>query len=180
MDTVRCVIDYLRTVKGVLDVFEMDDGVSRDVWDTEKAVRTKMDTGYRNDGYNVAMERAHRVCVFYDQTYIFGKRSILKLMTSDGTVMGTNVMPSEMDEFRARDDVLWVSEDFVVFPDVVGSGEEAFVLLPFPMEEVEQNVPGVSSAIGSSPTPSSDKILKKRFGKPQVLGLNTMIIAFDC
>ncbi len=180
MDTVLDVIDYLKTVEGVLDAFEMDDGVSRDVWDTERVVRTRMDTGYRNDGYEAAMGRAHRICVFYDQTYIFGKRSILKLMTSDGTVMGTNVAPGEMDEFRARDDVLWVSEDFVVFPNVVGTGEEAFVLLPFPMEEVEQNVPGVSAAIGTSPTPSSDKILKKRFGKPMVLGLNTMIIAFDC
>lgn len=180
METVQRVIDYLKTVKGVLDAFDMDDEVSRDVWDTEKVVRTRMDTGYRNDGYNAAMERGHRVCVFYDETYIFGKRSILKLMASDGTVMGTNVAPSEMEEFRARDDVLWVSEDFVVFPNVIGSGEEAFVLLPFPMEEVEQNVPGVSCAIGTSPTPSSDKILKKKFGKPMILGLNTMIIAFDC
>lgn len=179
MDVVSEVLDYLRTVRGVLDAYEMDEETSRAVWDVERSVRTRIDSGYRNEGYDAAMEREHRVCVFYDNTYIFGKRSILKLMDSERTIMGTNVSPSEMEEFRVRDDVLWVSEDFVVFPSVKGVGEETFVLLPFPMEEVEQNVPGVRDAIGTSPTTSSDQALKRRFGKPMINGLNTMIIAFD-
>ena len=179
MDVVPRVLEYLKTVKGVLDAYEMDDDTSKSVWDVERSVRTRIDSGYRNEGYDAAMEREHRVCVFYDNTYIFGKRSILKLMDSERTIMGTNVSPGEMEEFRARDDVIWVSDDFVVFPFVKGVGEETFVLLPFPMEEVEQNVPGVKDAIGTSPTTSSDRALKKRFGKPMINGLNTMIIAFD-
>ena len=179
MDVVQRVLDYLKTVEGVLDAYEMDDSVSEAVWDTERTVRTRLDSGYRNVGYDHAMQRGHRLCVFYDETYIFGKRSVLKLMTSDGTIMGTSVAQKDMEAFRARDDVLWISEDFVVFPNVVGKGEEAFVLFPIELPEVEENVPCCSGAIASSPTPSSDEILKAKFKKPMVKGLYTMVIAFD-
>ena len=67
------MIDYLRTVEGVLDVFEMDDEISNKIWDIEKSVRTTVRNEYKNVGYDFAMDRKHRVCVFYDDTYLFGK-----------------------------------------------------------------------------------------------------------
>ena len=179
MDITQKVIDYVRTVDGVLDVFEMDDDTSNEVWEIERSVRTKVDKDYKNIGYDEAMKRMHRLCVFYDDTYIFGIRSILKLMTTDGTVMGTNLAPHEIEEYKGRDDVLWVSEDFIVFTNVIGKGEEMFVLFPFEIKEIEENVPGTYSVIGTSPTTSSDSALKTRFGKPMTKGMYTMIIAFD-
>lgn len=179
MTIIQNVIDYLLTVNGVLDAYEMDDEVSKSVFDVEKSVRTRTNNDYKNIGYDIAMERKHRICVFYDDTYIFGKRSILKLMTSDGTIMGTNLTPDEIPEYKKRDDVIWISEDFVVFPNIVGKGEEAFVLYPFEIHEVEENVPGTSFVIGTSPTTSSDEILKLKFNKPMVRGMYTMIVAFD-
>ena len=180
MDTVGKVIDYLRTVDGVLDVFPMDDVLSEKIWDIERSVTTTVESDYKNVGYDMAMERKHRLCIFYDDTYIFGIRSKLKLMTSDGTVMGFNLHPNEIEEYKGRDDVIWVSEDFIVFPDIVGSGEEIFVLYPSEIHELEENVPGVTSAIGTSPTMSSDTLLKTIFGKPMVRGIYTFVIAFDC
>ncbi|MBO4552746.1 MAG: hypothetical protein J5673_06060 [Candidatus Methanomethylophilaceae archaeon] len=179
MSIVQKAIDYIRTVNGVLDAYEMDDEVSNAVSDVEKSVRTRTNHDYKNVGYDFAMERKHRICVFYDDTYIFGVRSVLKLMTSDGTIMGTNLTPDEIPEYRKRDDVLFVSEDFVVFTNIIGKGEEVFVLYPFEIHEIEENVPGTKNVIGSSPTTSSDDVLKQRFGKPAVKGMYTMIIAFD-
>ena len=179
MVSIQDVIEYLLTVDGVLDAFEMDDEVSNDVFDVEKSVRTRTNHDYKNVGYDFAMQRKHRICVFYDDTYIFGVRSVLKLMTSDGTIMGTNLTPEEIPEYRKRDDVLFISEDFVLFTNVIGKGEEAFVLFPFEIHEIEENVTGTKNAIGTSPTTSSDDVLKQRFGKPVVKGMYTMIIAFD-
>ena len=137
MGIVQDVMDYVRTVDGVLDVHEMDDRISDEVWSIEKSVRTKNDSDYRNIGYDMAMERKHRICVFYDDTYIFGVRSILKLMTTDGTVMGTNLAPDEIEQYKGKDNVLWVSEDFIVFTDVIGKGEEMFVLYPHELQEID-------------------------------------------
>ena len=179
MDIVQEVIDYVRSVDGVLDVIEMDDKISDDVWSIEKSVRTKNDSDYRNVGYDMAMERKHRICVFYDDTYIFGVRSVLKLMTTDGTIMGTNLAPDEIEQYKGRDDVLWVSDDFIVFTNVIGKGEEMFVLYPHDLHEIEENVPGSHSVIGTSPTTSSDAALKEKFGKPMTRGIYTMVIAFN-
>ena len=179
MDIVNEVMDYVRTVEGVIDVQPMDGDISRKIWDIEKSVRTKIDKDYKNIGYDIAMERKHRVCVFYDDTYIFGIRSILKLMTSDGTIMGTNLTPEQIPEYQNRDDVIFISEDFVVFTNVIGKGEEAFVLFPFEIHEIEDNVPGTKSVIGTSPTTSSDEVLKRKFNKPMSEGIYTMVIAFD-
>ena len=179
MGIIQDVIDYLRTVEGVLDVYEIDGALSYDLWYMERSIKTRNGSGYKNVGYDEAMKRKNRVCIFYDETYIFGKRSILKLMASDGTVMGTNLMPDEIEEYKKRDNVIFVSEDFVVFTDKIGNGEESFVLLPFPIEEIEQNVPGSKNVIGTSPTMSSDTELKRKFNKPMVRGMYTMIVAFD-
>ena len=180
MGIMQDVIDYLRTVKGVIDAYEIDGALSYDLMYVEKSVKTRNGSGYKNVGYDEAMKRKHRVCIFYDDTYIFGKRSILKLMTSDGTIMGTNISPDDADQYLGRDDVIWVSEDFIVFPDVVGGGEEVFVLYPSEIHEMEDDVPGVKTAIGTSPTMSSDTLLKQTFDKPLVRGIYTFVIAFDC
>ena len=170
---------YLKTVQGVLDVAEMDDKISNDVWDVEKRVRTTLKTEYKNIGFDIAMKKHNRLCVFYDDTYVFGKRSIVKLVADDGTVMGTTLYPNEIQEYKGRDDVIWISDDFVLFPYAVGKGGEAFVLYPFDMPEVKENVPSVKSVMGTSPTAESDTVLKKRFGKPLTGGMYTVVVAFD-
>lgn len=179
MGLVGEMIEYLRTVDGVLDVFEMDDDVSNDVWNIERSVRTTVKNEYKNVGFDIAMECKHRMCVFHSDTYLFGKRSVVKLMTSDGTVMGTSLRPEDIESYKGRDDVIWISEDFVVFPDIVGEGEESFVLYPIDIPEICENVPGCRKAIGTSPTLPSDLVLKDKFDKPKTDQIYTMIIAFD-
>ena len=173
------MLDYLRTVEGVLDVFEMDDEISNKIWDIEKSVRTTVRNEYKNVGYDFAMDRKHRVCVFYDDTYLFGKRSIVKLMSSDGTIMGTSLHPEEIESYKGRDVIIWISDDFIVFPNIVGKGEEAFVLYPIDIPEISEHVPESNRVIGTSPTLSSDTALKSRFEKPLIKGIFTMVIAFD-
>lgn len=173
------VISYMMTVDGVLDAFVMDLDLSNTIWDVERGVRTTVSTDYKNLGFDFAMERDHRVCIFHNDTYLFGKRSIVKLVSSDGTIMGTSLHPDDFEEYRGRDDVIWISEDFVVFPHIVGKGEESFVLYPVEIPEVSDNVPGCRDVISSHPTLSSDEILKRTFDKPSVPGIYTMVLAFN-
>ena len=179
MGLVEDMVDYLRTVEGIIDVFEMDDDVSNNIWNIERSVRTTIRNEYKNIGFDIAMECKHRMCVFYDDTYLFGKRSIVKLMSSDGTIMGTSLHPDEIESYKDRDDVIWISDDFIVFPNIVGKGEESFVLYPIDIPEICENVPGCCKAIGTSPTMSSDMELKKVYHKPNTTGIYTMVIAFD-
>ena len=55
MSLVTDMLDYLRTVEGVIDVYEMDDEISNNIWDIEKSVRTTIRNEYKNVGFDIAM-----------------------------------------------------------------------------------------------------------------------------
>lgn len=179
MGSVQEVIDYVRSLKGVIGVFEMDGQVSQRIWDSERSVKTLVQTDYCNMGYDDAMRRKHRLCVFFNDDFELTRSATIKLMSSDGTVMGTSVCSEEAEEYRGKDGVIWVSNDFVMFADVYGSGDQSFVLMPYSIPEIERNVPGTCSVIGTSPTTSSDVLLKEIFDEPLVKGIYTTVIAFD-
>lgn len=173
------VISYLKEQEGVVGILDMDDELSKAVDSIEKSIKTRNNHEYLSIGYDLAMERIHRVCVFYTNDFKKDFRARLKLMTSDGTVMGTNLMPEEMDEYRGREDVIWISDDFVVFPMIRGSGEEMFVMYPYEYKELHDIAPGCSNAIGFSPTPSSDSFLKEKAGIEESSFIFSTVVAFD-
>ncbi|MGN1044761.1 MAG: hypothetical protein ACI4Q9_02240 [Candidatus Methanomethylophilaceae archaeon] len=179
MSVIDNVISFIMEQEGVVGVFEMDDEASREIDRIEKSVVTRTNHEYRSIGYELAMKRQHRLCVFYTNDFTVDMRSRLKLMSSDGTVMGTTLMRDEIDEYKERDDVLWVSDDFVVFPDVRGEGDEMFVLYPYEYKALQQAAEGCVDPIGISPTPSSDHYLKQRSGTPESSMIFSTIIAFD-
>ena len=179
MDAVGRVIGFLKETKGVIDVKEMDDDLSRTIWNIEKNTITSVKTEYENVAYDVAMKKAHRLCMFYSDEFVFENTTVVKLMSSDGTVMGTTLTPEEIPAYKERDDVIWISEDFVVFPNIVGKGNESFVLYPIEMTQISSAVPECRGPIAASPTTSSDARLKRAFGRPQEKGVYTAVIAFD-
>ena len=179
MGVLEDVVEFVRGTTGVIDIMVMDDDTSMSVMDIEHSVKTRTDHDYQNVGYDIAMKKTYRICVFFSQGYLFEKRSVLKLMTSDGTIMGTNLRPEEIPEYRKRTDVIWISDDFVVFPNIVGKGEESFVLYPAEVPEISESAPGCIGPIIVSPTTSSDALLKKVSGIPLAGNVFTSIIAFD-
>ena len=127
MSVVDRVMSFIKGQEGVVGVFEMDDDVSKEIDRIEKSIVTRTNHEYKSVGYEIAMKRRHRLCVFYTNDFTVDMRSRLKLMSSDGTVMGTTLMKDELEEYRKRDDVLWISDDFIVFPEIRGEGDEMFV-----------------------------------------------------
>ena len=105
----------------------MDDGLSKEVESIENNIGTRVNTDYKNVGYYVAMQRKHRIAVMYKDGFPYNSLSTLKLI-GGGQIIGTTLKPEEIPEYKKRDDVMWISEDFVVFPNIRGSGEETFVL----------------------------------------------------
>ena len=179
MGIIENVISYIKEQVGVVDVFVMDDDMSKDVDSIEKSIKTRTNHDYVNIGYDMALEREHRLCLFITKAFEREFRTRLVLMTGDGTIMGMNLMQDEIEEYSKRDDVLFVSNDFVVFPEEHGEGEEMFVLYPYEFKELEDMIPGCRDAIGFFPTPSSDAYLKERFGLPIDQFIFSTLIAFN-
>ena len=181
MAVLEDVIEYLKGQTGVIEVFEMGDDVSTDIDAIERSIKTRTNHDYINKGCEYSLTRDHRVCILFTKEFrknwnFYGR---LHLVTSDGTILGTNVYHNEMDDYRGRDDVIFVSEDFVVFPEIKGCGEESFVLYPYDFEELQEIVPECHNAIGFFPTPSSDHYLKELKGVDDTQHIFSTIVAFD-
>lgn len=179
MSPVQTVIDYMTSLKGVVGVMKMTDEMSEAVNDIEKSIKTQSKHEYVNVGYDMAMKKKHRICVFFTENFLVKKASVLKMVTEDGTILGTTLSPEEIEEYKDKPNVIWVSEDFVMFTDIQGSGPESFVLYPYTIEELDEVVGKKLGAIGTPPTSSSDMYLKKCADVPLEKRIFTSVIAFD-
>ena len=157
----------------------MDDDISERIRDVERRVKTKCDCVYRNAAYDEAMSKRHRICIYYDGGFMVEKHPIVKLEDMNGQVLGTSLLPEEIESYKGREDVLWVSDDFVVFPYLNGEIDEAFILYPFDIPEIRDNVPDCEDLCGTSPTLSSDSMLKEWGRIDPSQSVFTAIVAFD-
>lgn len=172
-------IRLLKKMEGILDAFELDQSFSDKIQNIEKSITSETGEEVYNEAYEVVMTKKKRICVVYDDnSYHHIKRSaVIELRSPEGELIGTEVLPEQMDELKKRDDVIWVSKDFVMFVDKA-NGPSRFVLPPMKFYEFE-NVKGFEDAIWSSPSPPSSEILKARCGLERRPKTSTMIIGFD-
>ena len=78
----------------------------------------------------------------------------IEMVDCEGTVVGHDVPPGRVDEYRSRGDVMWMSEGFVLYPSKKCRGEVRLVMRSSPLETVpvpdgvvtEVFYPSVSSA----------------------------------
>ena len=179
MGIVDRVMDFLRSVPGVVSVFIMDDDITDEIDHVERSICTRSNHDYRNIGYDEAKTKDYRICVLHSQDHFFHKIPLVKLITTDGTVLGTTLCPEDVPKYKEKNNVLWLSDDFVVFTDAVGKGKEEFVVTSFDVPEITEAIPGCKGAIGISPTMSSDILLKSKVGISPTNSIYSTIVAFD-
>ena len=179
MGVLEQVVDYLKGIPGVVEAFPIDDDLAHEIDHIERSICTTSNHSYRNVGYDDAMGRECRICVLHTLDYFFNKRAIVKLRTSDGTVMGTTLYPYEIPAYKRMENVIWLSDDFVIFTNTHGSGTEEFIVTSFDIPEISQEIPECCGVIGSSPTMSSDMLLKSKRGISPTNDIYSTIVAFD-
>ena len=171
-------IDFYRSQEGVFDIIKLTDEQFGEAHRIESGICTQAGCEYENIGFELLAKRQHRFCIYVEAGFRFEKKSHLKMMTGD-TVTGMLLSPEEIPDYKERADVIWVSEDFVVFPDVVAEGEDRFVLYPYEFPELSELIPGCSNAIGASPAIPSDMYLKHQIGLGIDKGIFTFILGCD-
>ena len=172
------VLDYYRGMPGIVRAEPMDTDISEKVLDLERHTRTQTDSEYENVGYGMVMKKKHRVCVFYTEDMPVHHHADLFMIDDDGNVMGRMLTQDEIAEFKDRDDLVWISKDFVMFPDMVGGGDGRFVLYPWKCPDVDRAA-GCHDSIGASPALPADMLMKDRWSIPHSERIFSMVIGFD-
>lgn len=172
-------LEVVKNLRGIVRCFYLD----KDLVETlkEEEAKVKAIGGYvdvRNTGFEEALERDHLICVIKDPRFRPPPEATVVLMDSENNLLGTEVFPFTFKKYEDREDVVWLSESFVMFPHIKGKGEEIFVLPPVSFPELnEEN--GCTRVISCSPAPTSDLLIKEHYGYEDDPRLASIIVAFD-
>ena len=106
------------------------------------------------------------------------------LLMFDGEVLGHDIFTdSQKEEYMDDEDVQFLSDDFIIFKDVLHNhnlekGNEYFILPAVPFPELD-NFSNVSEVISSSPSTPSDEYLKEEYGFGQDSSIATIFVSFN-
>lgn len=178
MDPRDAISKILSSVEGAVDAVVMDDRITDAIRGEEDSVRSSTGVDVINEAFNQAVGRDVRICIFCDRDIADHDGSAMTLEDLDGNVLGRTLSHEEVQEYRSRPDVIFVSDDFVMFTDVIPSGGERFVMKPmgFP---VLGEADGCRDVVMCSPAPSSDAMLKRYYGRDPAEDIATLIVGYD-
>ena len=178
MDPTGVISKIINDVEGAVDAKLMDDNIARAILDEEATVRSTVGVDVVNRAFQEVFKRKVKICVFCDRKISTHDDSTLTLEDPDGNVLGRILSKRMIQEYKDRTDVIWVSDDFVMFPNIVPTGKEQFILHPMTFPVIDEN-DGCKDVVLCSPAPSSDIILKKYFGVSLMADLATMVVGYD-
>lgn len=176
------IIDLLSSLDGVLDVFELSKKDILNIIDIESE---------RSEELVPVFNRGIQECFKRDSSIVIFKKGFFRppptptlLLIFDGEVLGHDIFTqSEKEKYRDDEDVRFLSDDFIIYEDVLHNhnlekGNEYFVLPPVPFPELDE-FENVSDVISSSPSTKSDEYLKEEYGYSQDSSVATIFVSFN-
>lgn len=152
----------LMSMEGVLAVEPLDRGTVDEVRRIEDSIRT-VSGGMRleNRGMDECARMDRHYVMFCGGKFPRPDEVTMEMVTDSGTVIGHDVPPSMMMSLRGRDDVVWLSETFVMYPGRVKFSDAALVMLSSRLD-----LPGIRDEVRMFfPSMSSAGFLLERFGR---------------
>jgi len=171
-------LDIVKGLRGVVHAFYLDEKILGMMREEEAKVRAAGSITVDNQGFSQALEHQHVIAIIKDPRFRPPPEPTVELITSDGKVLGTEVFPFTAQQYLERKDVLWLSDAFVMFPDVKGKGGEQFVMPPVSFPELNPSN-GCKDVISCSPAPTCDLMMRKYYEYPDDSRLASVLIAFN-
>ncbi|HKM09135.1 MAG TPA: hypothetical protein VJX93_01415 [Candidatus Methanomethylophilaceae archaeon] len=172
-------LEIVKELRGIVHCFYLDKELVEKLKEEEakvKAIGGSVDVA--NTGFAEALDREHIICVIKDPRFRPPPEATVVLLDEEGNMLGTEVFPYTAKEYESREDVVWLSESFVMFPSVKGVGREIFVLPPVSFPELNEEI-GCYNVLSCSPAPTSDLLIKNHYEYKDDPRLASIIIAFD-
>ena len=171
-------LEIIRGLRGVIYAFYLDKDILEELRKEESTVRAMGNIEVDNRGFNEALKRDSVICIVKDPRFRPPPEPTVVLLSSDGEILGEEVFPFTAKKYEGRDDVVWLSDAFVMFPEVHGDGGEKFVMPPVSFPELNPSN-GCKNVISCSPAPTCDLLMRQHYKYPDDPKLASVLIAFD-
>lgn len=174
------VLARLREMKGTIHVFPLEDGCRSRIAEIESEIKATLGIPVINLGVEKCLERKYVVCIIKKASFRPPPEPTVMLISDDGTVLGEEILPNRKREFLASntEDIIWLSEEFVMYPGRKGNKKEFFVMPPVSFPEVTEL--GMKNVVSCSPSAPADMMLREMHGYEDDPKLASILIGFDC
>ncbi|WP_147654318.1 hypothetical protein [Methanomassiliicoccus luminyensis] len=177
------VEERLTLFRGLKGLRFVDAGFKRGLEDMERQAETQSkEAGLMrviNEGFWNTMDRDVQVALVLtpDNYLIRRSNDLLKLKDGGGNLLGEWINPERAEEMKEREDVRFISHDFVLYKGADMEGEPYFVLPDVDFLYLE-GVEGICNITSSSPSGPADEYIRKELGldEPRLM---SHLIGFD-
>jgi len=161
-------------------VFLLEGDIYREAIDEEIGIsEVSMGMPLVNRALDEVRKKKCAVCVFCDGPLEERDGHLMIMEDKLGNIVGHDVPDYMLDEFKDDPDVVWLCDDFAVFPGKAKTFELVMVMLPRHTTTVGENE-GAKDPVLLYPATTTDLILRKRFKMPlDDPSIASAIIAFD-
>lgn len=161
------LVERLRSEKGTVRVEIMPDDLFDRVVEEESGVSGAMgNMPIINSGLKDCIERRTRVCVFEDLGFWHPDVRSMRMLDSNGNMIGHDLTDAEIPEFMGRDDVVFISDDFVMYPYLPMEGTTTMELLSIPYRGRGDWIPEEASAVLWYPCSTSSDMIHEYYHQP--------------
>ena len=167
-------LGLLRAMPGVVRAELVPADLVQSVAEMEASI-TRASGGMKleNSGMVQCLKRSMVAVVFCDCDFKRPEAVTMRMVDTDGVVIGHDVPPSRMDEFRARDDVLWIASGFIMYADLICSNDATMVMDSSSL--MVAGAPEDSVAEMFYPSCSSSDMINTRFAMPGGMISNAIV-----
>jgi len=179
MVRVQEVIELLKGMEGSVHVFRLDPRSKQKLVEIENGIKATLGITCRNAGVEECLERQHVIVVIKDKRFRPPPEPTVLLVADGGElVLGREIFPHERAQFKDKDNVIFLSEDFVVFTDRMPKSKELFLMPPVSFPEVAE-LPGATHVVSCSPSPLGDMFVRSMHDLPDDPKLASILIGYD-
>jgi len=173
------IVSRIREMRGVVHVFPLNDTCRDRIWDIEKDIKAALGIPVINKGVEECLARKHIICIIKKASFRPPPEPTVMLVSDDGVVLGEEVLPHVKKKFleNVKEEIIWLSEEFVLYPDRRGGRREYFVMPPVSFPEVEEM--GMQNVVSCSPAAPADMMLRQMHGYEDDPKLASILVGFD-
>ncbi len=122
-------LDAVRGVPGVIDAVPLGRAMASRICDVEDGL-VRGASGFRmeNAGMNACASQDSLFVMFCDSDYDRGSEVSIEMVDDRGVTVGHDVPEAMRPQFADRGDVVWIADNFVMFPDRLGPCDARMVM----------------------------------------------------
>ena len=173
------LISLLEGMKGTVHAFPLNAECREKILKIESNIKAALGIKVINTGVTECLNRQHVLCIIKRASFRPPPEPTVILLSDDGVVLGEEILPHCKKEFleNNKEDIIWLSEEFVMYPGRKGERSEAFVMPPVSFPEIEEM--GMLDVVSCSPSAPSDMMLRQMHGYEDDPKKASILIGFN-